>query len=80
MACNAAVISSNTSSLPEVGGDAALYFDPHNTDDITEKISQVLNNQTLKKELIEKGNKRYQKFSWEKLAQQTLEIYQKCLN
>ncbi len=78
MACSCPVVSSNGGSLKEVGGDAVLYFDPHNIDDIIEKISQVLNNEKSRKELIEKGKKRVKQFSWEKLARQTMEVYQKC--
>jgi len=75
MACNCPVISSNAGSLPEVGGDAAIYFDPNNENDMLEKICEVLDNVKLRKELIKKGQKRFQEFSWKKLARQTLEIY-----
>lgn len=74
--CECPVVSSNTGSLPEVGGEAALFFDPSNTSDMTEKIQQVLINDKLRKELIEKGKKRVELFSWKKLAEQTLEVYQ----
>ena len=76
MACGCPVVSSNKTSLPEIGGDAAVYFDPHDLKDMTEKISKVLNEQKLRKSLIEKGQKRYKQFSWEKMAKQTLAIYQ----
>ncbi len=75
MACGCPVVSSNRASLPEVGGDGALYFVPENLKDMSEKIMQVLNNEKLREELIEKGKKRYKQFSWKKLAKETLEIY-----
>jgi glycosyltransferase involved in cell wall biosynthesis len=68
------VITSNVSSLPEAGGDAALYIDPENVDDIAEKIGKVLRNETLRKEMIEKGKKQIKKFSWEKAAKETLSV------
>lgn len=78
MAVGCPVVSSNAGSLPEVGGDAAIYFNPNDTDDMVDKIFQVLNNEGLRKSLIEKGKKRVKQFSWEKLAKQTLEVYSKC--
>lgn len=75
MACSCPVASSNAGSLPEVGGDACLYFDPKHNEDMVEKISRVLNNEKLREELISKGEKKYREFSWEKLANQTLKVY-----
>ena len=74
--CGAPVAVSNISSLPEVGGDAALYFDPHNKAEIKETIYKVLTNDSLKQELIAKGKARLQEFSWDKCARQTLEVLQ----
>lgn len=78
MSLSCPVVSSNAGSLPEVGGDAALYFDPAKTDDITKKISDTLDNEKLRQDLIKKGLQRVKQFSWKKLAQQTLEVYQQC--
>lgn len=78
MACFAPVVSSNAGALPEVGGDAALYFDPRNTNDMLDQIAQVLDSDKLKKELINKGKMRVKFFSWENLAKQTLEVYREC--
>lgn len=75
MSCQTAVVSSNAASLPEVGGDAALYFDPKNKDDIARKIIQVLNSEKLRNELIAKGQERAKEFSWQKLAEETQEVY-----
>ena len=71
---------SNTSSLPEVGGDAAIYFDPNNTDDMRDKIASVIFNRDLRDELILKASIQRQKFSFEKTAKQTLEVYKRFLN
>ena len=78
MSFSCPVVSSDAGSLPEVGGDAALYFDPGNPDDMVEKISQVLDDEKLRQELIKKGLQRIKAFSWRKLAEQTLEVYKQC--
>lgn len=78
MALGCPVVSSNAGSLPEIGGDAAIYFDPHSEKDIITKISMVLEDEDLRKNLIKKGLKRYKKFSWKKMAKQTLEVYESC--
>lgn len=74
MANGCPVISSFTSSLPEVGGDACLYFDPQNPADLLDKLNQLINNDNLRKELIEKGRERIKLFSWKKSAEQTLKV------
>lgn len=78
MACSCPVVSSGKGALREVGGDAAIYFDPKSNEDMVDKISQVLISGELRKKLIEKGKQRVKLFSWEKLAKQTLEVYQQC--
>ncbi len=70
------VITSNVSSLPEAGGDAALYINPEDVGDIKDKINLLLDSKKLQKELQEKGYKRVKKFSWEKTAQETLKVLQ----
>ncbi|MBI2040269.1 glycosyltransferase family 4 protein, partial [Candidatus Microgenomates bacterium] len=79
MACGCPVVSSNAASLPEVGGNAAIYFDAHDPTDIEHKIDMVLKSEKIRANLIEKGQKRYKQFSWEKLAKQTLEVYERCV-
>lgn len=79
MACGCPVVSSDKGSLPETGGDAAVYFDPSDPDDMIEKISEILNDKKLRRKLIKKGLKRYKQFSWKKLAEQTLEVYRQCV-
>lgn len=73
MSCGCPVITSNISSLPEVGGDAAVYVNPLSVDDIAEKIKFVLKSQRTK--LAQKGFAQAKKFSWEKTARQTAEVY-----
>ncbi len=68
------VICANNSSLPEVAGDSALYFDGKNVADLTRKIISILENDDLKKNLIEKGFVQLRKFSWEKCAKETLDF------
>ncbi len=74
------VITSNVSSLPEAGGDAALYVDPMDTDDIAKKMQMVIENKKLQAELREKGYKQVKKFSWEKTAQETLAVLEEVIN
>ena len=79
MACSCPVVSSNAGALKEVGGDAAIYFDPHNLGDMGSKIDRVLKSNELRTELKRQGQKRVKQFSWEKLAKQTLKGYQECV-
>ncbi|HEC88422.1 MAG TPA: glycosyltransferase family 1 protein [Thermoplasmata archaeon] len=76
MACGTPVITSNTSSLPEVVGDAGIMIDPHDVDELTKTIYEVLTDEKLRKELSNKGLKRVKKFSWEKTAKETLKVYE----
>jgi len=66
------VVTSNVSSLPEAGGDAALYFKPEDVDDIKNTIEKVLTDKSLKEKMIEKGRDHYKKFTWEKAAKEVL--------
>lgn len=68
------VITSNTSSLPEAGGDAALYVNPEDVLDIASKIDEVLESKTLRARMIKLGNTQVKKFSWEKAAKETLKV------
>lgn len=75
--CEVPVVSSKLGSLTEVGGDAAIYFDPHNSEDMADKIMSVLNDKKLRTTLVEKGKDRYQEFSWKNLAKETQVVYLK---
>lgn len=68
------VLTSNISSLPEVGGEAALYFDPQSTEDIAKSLESIIQNPELRKELVQKGYQQVKKFSWEKTARETLRV------
>lgn len=72
-------ILSNVSSLPEVGGDAALYFDPANSEDILRKCEMFFYDPELRAAYREKGSRRAKDFSWERTVAQTLEVYQSVL-
>jgi glycosyltransferase involved in cell wall biosynthesis len=79
MSCGTPVITSNTTSLPEVTGDAAILINPHLFEEIGEGIEKLLNNQGLRKEFSEKGLERAQKFKWDKTAEKTIEVYRKVI-
>ncbi len=74
MSYDCPTIISMTSSLPEIGGDASLYFDPKNSDDLLEKLNTLYQNKQLRKGLILKGKQRIKNFSWEKCAKETLDV------
>jgi glycosyltransferase involved in cell wall biosynthesis len=76
MGYSTAVIASNTSSIPEVVGDAGILLDPNDTDAWAEAILKVTSDEGLHKELVAKGQKRVQMFTWEKAAKRTLKVYE----
>jgi len=69
------VVAANNSVLPEIYEEAAIYFDPFETQDIADKIKSVLLNDKLRSDLIQKGRQRVKQFSWEKMARETLDLY-----
>jgi len=73
------VISSNATCLPEIYGKAAHYFDPTNTDDIARAITEVLGNEKLRQKLSISGYEQIKKYSWKKMAEQTLKVYEDVL-
>ena len=75
MSMNCPVISSNTSSMPEVIGNAAEYFNPHNIDDMRCSIEKVVYNDGIISDLQRAGKNRLKVFSWSKCAGETDEIY-----
>jgi len=80
MACGTPVITSNTSSLPEVVGDAGIMVDPYDVDGLAKAMYEVLTNDGLKEELRKRGLKRAKLFSWRKTAEETLKIYEEVYN
>jgi glycosyltransferase involved in cell wall biosynthesis len=69
------VTCSNASSLPEIAGDAAIYFDPYDTNAITRSLEQLLGDQSLRSRLAEAGRERAGLFSWRAAAERTIESY-----
>jgi glycosyltransferase involved in cell wall biosynthesis len=69
-------ILSNTSSLPEIGGDGAAYFDPYSINNMRTVIEQVMTSKDVQNELIKNGKNQVRKFSWEKCARETMNIYE----
>jgi len=75
----APVASSDQTSLPEVYGKAAIYFNPDDTAEMSDVMSKLLNDTRLRKQLIEAGKKRADHYSWQRMAKQTLAIYNDVL-
>lgn len=78
-ACNCPLVCSNTSSLSEIAGDAALLFDPYDEESIADTISKVIFNNDLGDLLRKKGQERLKQFSWVNTARKTKEVYEKLL-
>ena len=79
MTHGAPVVSSNATCLPEVYGGAAQYFNPLSVGDMTTQISNVLGNEQLRHDLIQKGRAQAASYSWRRMAEQTLAVYQSAL-
>lgn len=80
MAYGTPVVSSNASCMPEILGDAPVYFDPLNVDDMADKINRVMADDSLRQSMRDKGFAQVQKYSWARMAEETLEIYKRVLN
>lgn len=78
--CGTPVISSNTSSLPEVGGEAVLYINPKDIKMISSTMKKIYVNKDLRKKLSEKGLRQVQQFSWVKSAEKLNVLYQKIMS
>ena len=76
MACGTPVASSNAGSLPELGGDVAQYFDPHDLDSMINAIRTTLEDSNMRLRMQQEGPKRAAQFSWERNAIETLQVYQ----
>jgi glycosyltransferase involved in cell wall biosynthesis len=77
MACGTPVVTSNTSSLVEVGGDAALLVDPANVDALADAMRRILQDADLRQQLVKRGFEQARRFTWEKAALQLKEIYER---
>lgn len=79
MACGLPVAASGVSALPEIGGEAAVYFDPENVEDMAAKIILILGDARLRASLQAKGRERAKAFTWQKTARETLSFYRQIL-
>ena len=79
MARGVPVVTSKTSSLPEVGGDAVLYVDPRSIDELATRVRELIENDGLRAELIKRGLERVPQFSWRRAAERTLAVYDEVL-
>jgi glycosyltransferase involved in cell wall biosynthesis len=79
MACGAPVVCSNTSSLPEIAGDAALLVEPTDTDAITGALRRVLSEPELPTELRRRGYAQAAQFSWARAARETVQVYNRVM-
>jgi glycosyltransferase involved in cell wall biosynthesis len=80
MACGTVAITANTSSIPEVVGDAGLLFEPNATGDLADIMLSLLDHPAERNRLISKGFEQAKKFSWDKTAAQTMAVYQSVIN
>ncbi|MBI2448227.1 glycosyltransferase family 4 protein [Candidatus Microgenomates bacterium] len=76
MACGVPVVASNYSSLPEVGGEAALYADPYDVKKISKNIESILSSQILKEEMIKKGFEQVKNFTWFSATNSLIECFE----
>jgi glycosyltransferase involved in cell wall biosynthesis len=76
----APVVSSNATCLPEVYGEAAHYFDPVDIGDMAKRIAEVLDDEDLRHKLVTLGYDQVRKYSWQRMAEQTLAVYRQVLN
>jgi len=79
MACGTPVVTSNAYSIPEIAGDAAILCDPLDYHEFADAMERTLKDRELRKEMIMKGLKNVKRFSWEKCAIETTEIYRQLL-
>jgi glycosyltransferase involved in cell wall biosynthesis len=79
MACGTVVVASNSSSIPEVVGDAGILFEPKAAKDLADILLHLLDSPSVRDRLIAKGHQRRQEFSWDKTATQTVDVYRSLL-
>jgi glycosyltransferase involved in cell wall biosynthesis len=79
MACGTPVACSSSTSLPEVAGNAALYFDPHKPEEMAVQLCRAFSDDVVRASLIADGRRNLLRFSWEETARQTLEVYHQAL-
>jgi len=79
MACGTPIVAANISSIPEIAGNAALYFDPDSEASLADAIHKVVFDENFKNSLIKNGFKRKESFNWDKTARETYDVYNKLL-
>jgi glycosyltransferase involved in cell wall biosynthesis len=80
MACGVPIVASNTTSIPEIVDNAALMCDPDDIEGFAKNMSLVIQNENIKDDLVKKGLKRSDKFSWEKCARETLSVIESVID
>ena len=80
MACGAPVIAGTGSALPEVGGDAVLYVNPQDPEQLGAEMERLVSDRELQEHLRNKGFERVKQFTWDRAAQETLNLYQEVLH
>jgi glycosyltransferase involved in cell wall biosynthesis len=80
MACGTPVISSDLSAMPEILGDAPLYFDPYDIKSSTKAMTKITFDAELRSELSKKGLEQVKKYSWDKTGEGTLEVYKEVFD
>ena len=80
MACGCPVICSDTASMPEAAGDAAFFINPKKCDELSAAIECVVNDEETRRDLIRKGQAQVKRFSWERTARETLDLFKKVSN
>lgn len=78
-ACGTPVVTSDVSSMPEVAGKGAILVNPHHVDQIAQAIKDVMSNSALRQDLINKGFTNVKRFSWQKTAHETVQVYHHVL-
>jgi glycosyltransferase involved in cell wall biosynthesis len=74
------VACSQTSSIPEIVGDASIFFDPNSSESISRALETIVTDQVLARDLVARGRIQIQLFSWDRCAQETLEVYRGLMN
>ena len=80
MVCGTPVVVARSSSLPEVVGDAGIYFDPHSADELADILTDLARNDSLRRQLISKGFQRAKMFDWKKTTAETVRVYRSLVN
>jgi glycosyltransferase involved in cell wall biosynthesis len=75
MACGCPVVAARAGAIPEISGDAALLFDPHDPEEMAEALLKVISDHCIRQSLIAKGLTHARKFTWDRCAAETLQIF-----